>query len=55
MELKRNFYQDTAFANTFFALQEVAFPGLDLTFALAECHLDKISIPYGLKELLDGA
>ena len=48
MELKRSFYQDPVFANAFFALQEVAFPGLDLAFALAECQLDKISIPYGL-------
>jgi len=48
MEFKRNFYQDVPYANAFFALQEEVFPGLDLAFALAECHLDQASIPYGL-------
>jgi len=48
MELKQNFYQDAPYANAFFALQEEVFPGLDLAFALAECHLDQASISYGI-------
>ncbi len=48
MEFKRNFYHESADAAAFFDLQELVFPGLDLAFALSDCHLDQASIPYGL-------